>query len=347
MNDQAIPASKPLGARLPRFQFGTGLGLLIIYVIIFLVLSRLSPVFFSSRNLLNLLNSVAVLGIIAIFATMLMIGGGLDLSVGANTALIGVVAASLQGPLTIWGGAVVALLVGLVIGVTNGLLVTEIGINPLITTLGMLSVVRGLAFVFSGGLSIVVLDVSFGQIGRGYIAGIPTPVIVVTIIFVIAVLVMRYTTYGRAMYAIGGNYRASYLASLPVKRYRITSYILSGLFAAVAGIFLTSRLGAAAPQASDGMELSVVAAVILGGTSLSGGKGNLFGTLIGVLILGTLNNGLTLLSVNAYYQQIVQGLILLLAVALDQLRIGNVGRALSAIKLRLDRIRPVRGKSLP
>src|SRR5579864_2479316 len=211
MSDQAIPASKPLGARLPRFQFGTGLGLLIIYIIIFLVLSRLSPVFFSSRNLLNLLNSVAVLGIIAIFATMLMIGGGLDLSVGANTALIGVVAASLQGPLTIWGGAVVALLVGLVIGITNGLLVTEIGINPLITTLGMLSVVRGLAFVFSGGLSIVVLDVSFGQLGRGYIAGIPTPVIVVTIIFVIAVLVMRYTTYGRAMYAIGGNYRASYL----------------------------------------------------------------------------------------------------------------------------------------
>jgi ribose transport system permease protein len=142
------------------------------------------------------------------------------------------------------------------------------------------------------------------------------------------VIVMRFTNYGRAMYSIGGNNRASYLAALPVKRYQMIAYILSGLSAAVAGIFLTSRLGAAAPQASDGLELSVVAAVILGGTSLSGGKGNLLGTLVGILILGTLNNGMTLLSISAYVQQITLGIVLLLAVGLDQLRVGNLGRLL-------------------
>lgn len=327
MSQQTTFTPKP-AARLPSVGLGTGLGLLLIYALMVIVMASQSPVFLTSRNLLNLLQSVAVLGMIAVFSTMLMIGGGLDLSVGATTALVGVVTASLQGVLGIWGGVVCGLLVGLIIGVVNGLLVTQIGINALITTLGMLSVVRGLAFVFSGGLSIVVLDLSFGQLGRGNILGIPTPVVVLAVVFVIAVIVMRYTNYGRAMYAVGGNSRASYLAALPVKRYQLIAYILSGLSAAVAGVFLTSRLGAAAPQASDGLELSVVAAVILGGTSLSGGKGNLFGTLIGILILGTLNNGMTLLSISAYVQQITLGIVLLLAVGLDQLRVGNLGRFL-------------------
>ena len=156
------------------------------------------------------------------------------------------------------------------------------------------------------------------------------PVIVLLIIFIIAVIIMRFTTYGRAMYSIGGNSRASYLAGLPVKRYQMIAYIVSGVGTAVAGLFLTSRLGVASPSASDGFELSVVAAIILGGTSLSGGKGNLFGTLIGVLILGTLTNGMTLLSISAYYQQIMLGLVLLLAVGLDQLRVGGLSRILRA-----------------
>jgi len=328
MTDQTSSVQSSTRARLASVNLGSGLGLLLMYALIVIVFAGLSPVFLKPFNLLSLLQSVAVLGMIAVFSTMLMIGGGLDLSVGATTALVGVVIASLQGPLGVWGGVACGLLVGLLIGTINGLLVTQVGINPLITTLGMLSTVRGLAFVFSGGLSIPMLDRSFGQLGRGSILGIQAPVVVLALIFVVAVVVMRFTTYGRALYAIGGNSRASYLAGLPVKRYQMIAYILSGLSAAVAGIFLTSRLGAAAPQASFGLELSVVAAIILGGTSLSGGKGNLFGTLIGILILGTLNNGMTLLSISAYYQQIVLGIALLLAVGLDQLRLGNLGRIL-------------------
>jgi ribose transport system permease protein len=205
-------------------------------------------------------------------------------------------------------------------------LVTRVGINPLITTLGMLSVTRGLAFVFSGGLTEPMLDPNFGQLGRGYIAGLPVPVVVLIILVIASYIVMRYTNYGRAMYAIGGNAVASHLAGLPTKRYQLIAFVLSGLSAGVAGIFLTSQLGAGAPQAAFGLELSVIAAVILGGTSLAGGKGTIQGTLIGVLILGTLNNGMVLLSVSAYYQQIAQGLVLLLAVGLDQFRLGSIGR---------------------
>jgi len=314
--------------RSSRIEVGSQFGLLVLYIIMILVISRLSPFFLGPRNLVNLPVSVAVIGMIAIFSTMLMIGGGLDLSVGATTALVGVVTASTQDQFGVWGAASFGLLIGLLIGILNGLLVTWVGINPLITTLGMLSAVRGLAFVFSGGLSIPILNKDFGQLGRGNIAGIPTLIVAVVIMFIVAAVVMRFTTYGRAMYAIGGNSRASHLAGLHVKRYQLIAYTLSGLSAAVAGLFLASRLGVAAPQASTGLELKVVAAIILGGTSLTGGKGNLFGTLLGVLILGTLDNAMTLLSVSAYYQQIALGVVLLLAVGLDQLRVGSLGRIL-------------------
>jgi ribose transport system permease protein len=312
----------------PRIGVGSGIGLLILYLIMMFIISQLSPYFLGQRNLINVATSVSVLGMIAIFSTMLMISGGLDLSVGATTALVGVLVASTQGSLGVWGAVLFGLIIGLLIGLVNGLLVTRLGINPLITTLGMLSTIRGFAFVFSGGLSISMLDKSFGQLGRGNIFGLPIIVIVVLLMFIGAAVVMRFTTYGRAMYAIGGNSRASHLAGLPVKRYQLAAYVLSGLSAAVAGIFLTSRLGAAAPQASTGLELSVVAAIILGGTSLSGGKGNLLGTLLGILVLGTLDNAMTLLSVSAYYQQIGLGIVLLLAVGLDQLRFGSLGRFL-------------------
>jgi len=322
-NTKTLPATS---SRFPRVNLGSGIGLLVLYIIMVIVISQLSPYFLGSRNLVNLPVSVAVIGMIAVFSTLLMIGGGLDLSVGSNTALVGVVVASTQTQFGIWGAVAFGLLVGLLIGLINGLLVTRVGINPLITTLGMLSVVRGLAFVFSGGLSILIMDESFGQLGRGKIAGVNVIVLAALIMFIIAVIILHFTTYGRAMYAIGGNSRASHLAALPVKRYQLIAYVLSGLGAAIAGVFLTSRLGAAAPQASTSLELKVVAAIILGGTSLTGGKGNLFGTFLGVLILGTLDNAMTLLSVSAYYQQIALGILLLLAVGLDQLRVGNLWR---------------------
>lgn len=303
-----------------------GLGLFLVFIAIVIVMSFLSPFFLSANNFLNLLLASSTIGIVAMFTTMLMIGGGLDLSVGSTAALVGIVIAYTQDALGIWGAVVLGLLVGIVVGLLNGFFVTRVGINPLITTLGMLGVTRGLAFVLSGGLTTPVPDAAFGQIGRGALGPIPIPVVLFLLITLLTFFIMRFTTYGRAMFSIGGNPTASFLAGLPVKRYQMIAYTLSGFSAALAGVVLTSRLAAGAPQAAAFLELSVIAAVVLGGTSLAGGKGSVFGTFIGVLILGTLNNGMTLLSVSSYYQQIAQGLVLLLAVGLDQIRIGSIGR---------------------
>jgi ribose transport system permease protein len=310
--------------QVPSLQEGLGLfGMLLLVILVF---SLLSPYFFSLQNALNVLLASSTIGLIAMATTMLMIGGGLDLSVGSTVALVGVVISHSQDTLGIWGAVAAGLLVGIIVGASNGLLVTRAGINPLITTLGMLGMARGLAFVISGGLTAPVLDPIFGNLGQGSVGIVPIPVIAMVLVTVVCYIVMRSTTYGRAMYAIGGNAEASFLAGLPVKRYQMVAYILSGLSAAVAAVFLTAQLSAGAPQAATGLELSVVSAVVLGGTSLAGGKGTILGTVIGVLILGTLNNGMGLLSLSSYYQQVVQGLALLLAVGLDQLRLGSLKR---------------------
>jgi ribose transport system permease protein len=311
---------------LKKANLQEGAGLVAIYILILVVMSILSPYFLTARNFINLILYSSTIGIIAMFTTMLMVGGGLDLSVGSTVALVGVVISHAQYSLGVWGAVALGVLIGVLVGVLNGLLVTRVGINALIATLGMLSVTRGFAFVFSGGLTEPVMDPAFGKLGRGFILGLPVPVIVLVVLVIGAYIVMRYTNYGRAMYSIGGNAVASHLAGLPVRRYQFIAFVLSGLSAGVASVFLTSQLGAGAPQAAMGLELSVIAAVILGGTSLTGGKGTILGTLIGVLILGTLNNGMVLLSVSSYYQQIAQGLVLLLAVGLDQFRIGAIGR---------------------
>jgi ribose/xylose/arabinose/galactoside ABC-type transport system permease subunit len=240
--------------------------------------------------------------------------------------LTGIVIAQYQTTLGIWGAAGLGLVAALLMGILNGVMVTYVGINSFITTLGSMSLARGLAFVLADGLTVPVYEETFAWLGEGTVLGIPVPVIASFILFVLVWIVLRYTTYGRAMYAMGGNAEASHLAGLRVKRYRLMSYVLSGLSAGIAGIFLTSRLYAAAPQAAGDMQLSVIAAVVLGGTSMAGGKGAVLGTLVGVLILGALNNGMVLLSLSSDYQQIVQGIVLLLAIGLDQLRVGGLGR---------------------
>jgi ribose transport system permease protein len=300
------------------------LGLAAVYALIFVALSLLSPFFLSAQNLVNLLLATSILAIVAVFTTMLMISGGLDLSVGSVVALSGVVIAVLQPLVGIWPAALGGLLAGVLVGIINGWLVTGWGINAVITTLGTLYVARGVAFVLSDGLTKPVFDEGFAALGGGLLFGIPIPVAIALLLFVVGLIVLNYSAYGRALYAVGGNAEASRLAALPVKRYQFLAYLFSGFSAGLAGVVLTSRLYAAAPQAATGLEFSVIAAVVLGGTSLAGGKGTLLGTFLGVLILGTLNNGMTLLSLSSDYQQIVQGLVLLLAVALDQIRLGAV-----------------------
>lgn len=307
--------------------------LIIMLVFIVLIMAVLSPLFLTPRNLTNLLIDSTTVGIIAVFSTLLLISGGLDLSVASTAALCGVVIGALQASLGLWPALVIALGTGVLVGFLNGVLVTYVGINPLITTLGMLSIARGLAFVFSNGLTIPVFDPSgerqaaydaFARLSEGRLLGLPYPVWVMLGLFLIGMLILHFTTYGRAMYAIGGNTEAAQLAALPVRRYRVTAFVLSGLSAAVAAIFLTSRLYAADPRAAPGVELTVITAVILGGTSLAGGKGNLVGTFLGVLILSSVLNGMKLQSTSTELQNIVQGLVLLLAVGIDQVRNGNV-----------------------
>ncbi|NWG17489.1 MAG: ABC transporter permease [Chloroflexi bacterium] len=317
------------------------LALVIMLVLIMLLMSQASNLFLTPRNLTNLLMDTTTVGIIAVFSTMLMISRGLDLSVAAAAAFCGILIGRMQETNGLWAGAVVAIGAGGLIGLINGFLVTYVGINPLITTLGMLSMLRGLAFVLSDGLTIPVFDLTgqrmdeylaFAQLAEGRAAGIPYPILIMLGLFLIGLIVLRSTSYGRALYAIGGNEEASVLAGLSVKRYRMTAYILSGISAALAGILLTARLYAADPRAAPNIELTVITAVVLGGTSLSGGQGNLFGTLLGVLIIGALLNGLKLQSVSTEMQNIAQGLVLMLAVAIDQVRQGRVMFGLGTLR---------------
>lgn len=309
------------------------LALLLMLVLISIVMSRGNNLFLTQRNITNLLMDSTTVEIIAVFTTLLMINGGLDLSVAATAALCGVVIGKLQESPGLWEGALIALMVGSGVGLINGLLVTYGGINPLITTLGMMSIARGLAFVFSDGLTIPVFDLTgeridlyadFARLAEGRWQDIPYPVLIMFGLFVLGFGILRYTTYGRAMYTIGDNQEASFLAGLSVRRYRVMAYVLSGLSAAVAGVLLTSRLYAADPRAAPSIELTVITAVVLGGTSLAGGQGNLVGTLLGVLVLSSLLNGLKLQSVSTEMQNITQGFVLLLAVGIDQVRQGKI-----------------------
>jgi ribose/xylose/arabinose/galactoside ABC-type transport system permease subunit len=307
--------------------------LALMLIAILILMSQRNDLFLTQRNITNLLMDSTTVGIIAVFTTLLMISGGLDLSVASTAALCGVVIGKLQESPGLWEGVWIALLVGGGVGLINGLLVTYVGINPLITTLGMMSIARGMAFVISDGLTIPVFDLTgertdlyanFTRLSEGRWQDIPYPVLVMFGLFLLGFVILRYTTYGRAMYAIGDNQEASFLASLPVRRYRVMAYLLSGVSAAVAGVFLTSRLYAADPRAAPNIELTVITAVVLGGTSLAGGQGNLVGTLLGVLVLSSLLNGLKLQSVSTEMQNIAQGFVLLLAVGIDQIRQGKI-----------------------
>jgi ribose transport system permease protein len=304
-----------------RVNWREEFGLLAVYVLLFIVLSWLGrPYFLSVRNLLNILVAVSTIGIISVAMTMVIISGGIDLSIGSVVAITGVIIAQASHHVPLPVAVIAALVAGAAIGAFNGAAITFARINPLIATLGMLSIMRGLSFAFSGGLTQTIESKAFPFLGRGFVGGVPFPALVMLMLFALTAWVMSVTVFGRNIYAVGGNAQASRLAGLPVSALRMTVYILSGLSAALGGIFLASKLGAAAPQAALGLELSVIAAVILGGTSLSGGKGSIWGTLLGVLIMGTLDNGLTLLNVSSYYQDVARGTVLLAAVGLDQLR---------------------------
>ena len=300
--------------------------LLVFYIVLLAAFSILSPWFLSFNNMMSIGTNMAFIGLMAAAGTPLIIAGGLDLSVAAIAGLAGVIVALLNAAgVPIWGGVVVALFIGAGIGLLNGALATGLKMNPLIVTLGMMSIVSGLALVLTGGLSRPLFDPSFNWLGSGRFLEVPVPLILMLIVFAILWWLMRFSRFGRHLYASGGNAEASRLIGVPVARTQIILYVISGVSGAVAGILLSATLGAAAPTAASDHLLTVIAAIILGGTSLFGGRGSVWGTLLAVLILGTLNNGLTLMDVSSFWQDVTRGVVLLLAVALDIVRTRAAG----------------------
>jgi ribose transport system permease protein len=320
-----VAAPHPIAALLGKSWSGVAV-LLAFYVALGVVFSVLSPYFLSLRNMLSIGSNVAFMGLMAATGTPLIIAGGLDLSVAAVAGLSGVMISLLHaGGLGIWPAVVVAMLLAGVIGLGNGLLVTRLKLNPLIVTLGMMSVVSGVSLVLTGGLTRPMMVPGFNWVGSGRAFGVPVPLILMLVTFALLWVVLTRTKFGRFVYASGGNPEAARLIGVPVDRVVMILYVISALSGALSGTVLAAMLGAAAPNAASQHLLTVIAAIILGGTSLYGGRGSVWGTLLAVLILGTLANGLTLLDVSSFWQDVTRGIVLVLAVSLDRVRTRAFG----------------------
>ena len=287
------------------------------------IVSVLSPSFLSTKNIFNILRQTSVNGIIAAGMTFVILTGGIDLSVGSILAISGAICASiLVNGQNIVIAVLAALLVGAMVGFLNGFIITKGKLQPFIATLATMTILRGLTLVYTDGKPITLgsgdLALNFGQIGGGKILGIPTPALIMILVFLVCAYVLKNTKMGRYTYALGSNEEATKLSGLNTDKIKIAVYTLSGILASIAGIIITSRLFSAQPTAGDGYELDAIAAVVLGGTSLTGGKGKISGTIIGALIIGVLSNALNILDVSSYYQMMVKGAVILIAVLLDR-----------------------------
>jgi ribose transport system permease protein len=301
----------------------TELSLVVVLLVMCVIFGALSPFFWTATNWLNIGQTVATVGIVAIGMTLVIISGGIDLSVGSVAALTSVTTTLLWtgAGLPLWLAVILAVACGMLAGAANGLLITRLKINPLITTLATFSIVRGLAFVISNGQTNQINNDAFKFLGRGALGGIPFSLLLMLALYLLFWYLLRSTHFGRSIFAIGGSPEAARLGGIPINRNLLLVYVISGFLAALVGILISSQLAQSAPRAAVGLELSAIAAVVLGGTSLAGGKGSLLGTLLGVLLLRILDNGLILLNVSSFYQEVASGLVLLLAVGFDQLRI--------------------------
>ncbi|GHD66121.1 MULTISPECIES: ABC transporter permease subunit [Jeongeupia] len=297
------------------------LGPLIALVIMSVVLAAMSPDFLTVGNLLNVLRQVSINALIAFGMTFVILLAGIDLSVGSVLALSAALMAGLMGGgMNPVAATMVGLIAGAAMGLLNGLIVTKGKVAPFIATLGTMTLYRGWTMVYTNGSPMTGFNSDFiYMLGSGYVFGIvPIPVVITLVVFGALWFVLKKTVFGRHVYAVGGNPEASKLSGVKVDRVQLWVYSLSGLMAALAGAILTSRLNSAQPTAGAGYELDAIAAVVIGGTSLAGGRGWIVGTLIGAVLLGVLNNGLNLLGVSSFYQQVIKGIIILLAVLIDR-----------------------------
>lgn len=295
-------------------------GILIFLIVLFIGLSLSSPYFLTVDNLTKVLRQVAVVGIVTVSMTMVILTGGIDLSVGSMLGLTSVVLAKLMVagvnvPLAI----LITLLLGSILGLFNGFLINRINISPLISTLGTMTIYSGITYIITGGKPVFGFPDSFSFIGQGYILGIPVPIIILALVYILGFFVLNNTKFGRYLYGIGANEKASILSGVDVKNIKYSAYIISGLLSSIAAVVMLSRINSALPSTGSGLEFDVVTAVVLGGISVNGGEGKLQGVFIGLLIIAILSNGMILLGVDSYFQSVVKGLVLLIAVGIDNL----------------------------
>lgn len=312
-----------------------------VLAVLVLLLAVTTDSFWTEQNLQNVLRQIAVNLCLSVGMTLVVLSGGIDLSVGSTLALAGSVAAGLVKSgirlerfntlieITPLGGILAGIGVGMLVGLCNGTAVTVFGLPPFVATLGMLGIARGLTLLWTGGNPIHDLGPTFSFLGNGRLDAIPglgwlpMPIVVAGLLAAIVAVVADRTRFGRGLYAVGGNERAAALSGLPVAAIKRRAYLWCGALAGVAGVLLSARLNAATPDAGEGYELDAIAAVVIGGASLSGGRGTVGGTVLGCLLIGVLNVGLVLLDVSPYWQQVIKGLVILAAVALDRFTAGR------------------------
>ncbi len=320
---------KKNGFSLGELLSGEQASLVIALAVLCVIATVLTPVFLTSTNIMNVLRQTSLIAIAGIGMVQIILMGEIDLSVGSTQALVGVFSVwVLNATGSIPLAFVAGLALGALVGLMNGLLVTKAKINSLIATLGTMAIIRGVAFVSTGAVSIQAKIIEFETLGTGYIGPFPIPVVMTIILFAIFYYILHHTAFGRYIYAIGGNVNAARLSGLPVERLKIIVYVMGSAFAAISAMVLTARMSSGQPNAGLGFELQVVAAVILGGISLTGGVGTLTGAFIGMLILGVLNNALILLNVSSFYHEIARGAVIILAVYLDGTRRRNLQKKL-------------------
>ena len=288
-----------------------------------------TPYFLSGKNFLNIGLYAAIVGCISCSVTFINISGMIDLSVGSQIAVVGMVAAIVSRMGTPWYlVCLAALAAGVLCGFINGFFITVFKLNAFITTIATMQTLRGFAFLLSDGQSLPISDGAFKFIGRGYLLGIPVSLLIMVASYLIFHVISKYTVFGRNVYLIGGNAQASYLAGIKVNRMRMNLYLLNGFMAGVAGILLAAQTGSGMPNAAATYNMTALSAVILGGVALTGGKGTIFGTFLGCMVLSVLQNGMTMMSVGTYWQDIIIGFVLIFSVSVDAVKGGSLKRKL-------------------
>lgn len=303
---------------LPRFS------LVAVVLFIVVMMSFLSPVFMSSKNITNIFRQISINGIIAVGMTFVILLGDIDLSVGAVVGVASVVCGNLLEQGMNWiVVCIIALCVAIVFGIINGTLVAYFNFQPFVATLATVTIGRGAALAYSDGRPYIISNPSFKAIGQGYIGKVPIPVIILVVVCAVGYIILNYTTFGRYFFAVGGNKNAARLSGVKTKRVEMSAFIISAICASVVGMILSARISSGQPNSGTGYELDAIAAVAIGGTSMNGGVGSLSGTILGFILIGLLSNSMNLLNINSFYQQIVKGCLIIIAVYVDMKSKGN------------------------